>query len=83
MAGTSHIGIEGTAGCSFLTGGGKNLEKVFDRVRSKIGRRRRAIIYAGWLVIFQKGISAADHPINWNGAGTAERAVKEGSRDGN
>jgi hypothetical protein len=67
----------------FYTGGHESLEKVFDNVRSNIGRSQRAILRAAWLSFFQNGFWTQENPIDWSGARKPKTTVEEGRTNGN
>jgi hypothetical protein len=51
-----------------LHAGPDSLESIYDKVRSNIGRRQRAIAFFAWRSFFLKGPSRTDYPLNWRDA---------------
>lgn len=48
-----------------FTDGHRGLDKVSETVKSNIGRKRRAIVYAAWRKFLTDGVNDADYPLDW------------------
>lgn len=51
-----------------LCSGPDSLDSIYEKVRSNIGRRQRAIAFFAWRNFFLKGPSRADYALNWRDA---------------
>lgn len=51
-----------------LYSGPDSLDSIYEKVRSNIGRRKRAIAFFAWRSFFLKGPSRTDYPLNWRDA---------------
>jgi hypothetical protein len=51
-----------------LFAGPDSLDSIYQKIRSNIGRRQRAIAYFAWRNFFLKGPSGIEYPLNWRDA---------------
>jgi hypothetical protein len=52
--------------CFLSTSGSNSLESIFDRVKSNMARRERAIFYNAWCQYFRIGLEDDKCPIDWS-----------------